>query len=80
MSATADARGIHGMCCLGQAGASHQLKDASAQRAESLLMQPTALFFWPKESLPGAMGRINRHPLLIGHHPADAVIQLCLHL
>lgn len=80
MSATADARGIHGMCWLGQAGASHKLKDDSAQRAESLLTQPTVLFFWPKESLPGVCGQMDRHPLLTGHHPADTVIQLCLHL
>lgn len=44
-SATADARGIRGMCWLGQAGAYHKLKDASAQKPESLLLQPIALFF-----------------------------------
>lgn len=62
MSATAASRGICGMCWLGQAGTSHKLKDANAQKAESLLMQPTALFFWLKESLPGVHGQERQAP------------------
>lgn len=79
MSATAASRGICSMCWLGQAEASHKLKDASAQKAESLLMQPT-LLFWLKESLPGVHGQEGWAPLLTGHHPADTAVQLCLHL